>query len=159
MWGYRVTDIQTLRPTAVPEALVAPLPRRGNQVEMRAHLLGTRIDMRALAEFGDPETVELQGTGALVFRYGAVVLVGATSAEETLILAQVAPHAFDPPATPEIETARIELREAGEETVSADGRIRLREATPERLLLAATVLARSVVLARDEMRIAEELSV
>ena len=49
----------------------------------------------------------------------------------------------------------VEIRPDSEENVSADGRIRLREATPERLLLTATVLARSVVLARDESRIDE----
>ncbi|MBY9063630.1 RMD1 family protein [Sphingomonas yunnanensis] len=148
-----VINMPALRPTGLPEALVMPLPGRGDQIDMRAHLLGTRIDMRALAGFGDPELVELGGSCAFVFRYGAVVLVGATSEEEARILAQVAPHAVDPPTSPEIETARVELRDDGDETVSADGRIRLREATPERLLLAATVLARSVVLARDEMRI------
>lgn len=148
-----VIDMQTLRPTGLPEALVMPLPGRGDQIEMRAHLLGTRIDMRALLGFGDPETVVVGRSCAFVFRYGAVVLIGATLEEEARILAQVAPHAVDPPTSPEIETARVELRDDGDETVSADGRIRLREATPERLLLAATVLARSVVLARDEMRI------
>ncbi len=65
------------------------------------------------------------------------------------------PHVIEPVSVSEIETASIEIRPGGDEAVSADGHIRLREATPERLLLTATVLARSVVLARDESRITE----
>ena len=49
----------------------------------------------------------------------------------------------------------IPVRHDGEDLVSPSGDIRLRQATPERLLLTATILARSVVLARDESRIAD----
>ena len=55
----------------------------------------------------------------------------------------------------EFETATLAVRQEGDEQVDAHGGIVLRELTPERLLLVATVLARSVVLGRDEVRIAE----
>lgn len=140
----------------VREVLGAPLPGEARRADVRALLLGTRIDLRALSGFVEPETLVLSGVGAaFVFRYGVLVLFGASEATEQRLIADLAEHVVDPPAHPETETAWIEIRADAEETVSADGHIRLREATPERLLLTATVLARSVVLARDEARIAE----
>lgn len=123
---------------------------------MRALLLGTRIDTRNLSRFVEPDAITLSGTGvAYVFRYGVLVLFGASAELESDLVAQLAEHVVEPASSPELETAWIEIRPDREENVSADGHIRLREATPSRLLLAATVLARSVVLARDESRIAE----
>jgi uncharacterized Rmd1/YagE family protein len=124
--------------------------------DIRALLLGTRIDTRHLPRFVEPEALRLSGIGAaFVFRYGVLVLFGASAALEKELVAELMPHVIEPATSPELETAWIEINPDGDENVSADGRIRLRAATPERLLLTATVLARSVVLARDESRIAE----
>lgn len=122
---------------------------------VRALLVGARINMRGLSGFVELDVLDPQGTGAaFVFRYGVVVLFGVAEADERQFLARVREHVIDPLPSPEIETATIELA-PGEEQVDAHGNIRLRELTPERLLLTATVLARSVVLERDEMRIAD----
>jgi required for meiotic nuclear division protein 1 len=158
-----MNDISSLsmppRPTAagVREVLGSSLPGDMLKADARALLLGTRIDTRGLPDFFvEPEDMDLSGIGAaFVFRYGVLVMFGASETTERRLIERLGPAIIEPLAVPEVETAWVEIRPDGEELVSADGRIRLREATPERLLLTATVLARSVVLARDESRIAE----
>lgn len=138
------------------EVLGFPIAGSSTNADVRALLLGTRIDTRNLPGFVEPEALGLSGTGAAyVFRYGVLVLFGASAALENELVAALGDHVIEPASSPELETASIEIRPDAEENVSADGHIRLREATPERLLLTATVLARSVVLARDESRIAQ----
>jgi uncharacterized Rmd1/YagE family protein len=133
-----------------PIAGIAP------NADVRALLLGTRIDTRNLPGFVEPEELSLSGIGAaFVFRYGVLVLFGASAEQEKELVEALMDHVIEPASSPELETAWIEIRANADENVSAEGRIRLKEATPERLLLTATVLARSVVLARDESRIAE----
>lgn len=147
-----------LRPASVgvPEVLGRSFPGDAAAAEVRALLLGTRIDTRNIPGFGEPDEVVLDGIGAaFVFRYGVLVLFDASSQVERTIVASLDGHVIEPMAAPELETASIEIRPGAEELVRTDGHILLREATPERLLLTATVLARSVVLARDEARIAD----
>lgn len=111
--------------------------------------------MRGLHDFVELDALDSRGAGAaFVFRYGVVVLFGVAPGGERQFLERVRDQVIDPLPDPEIETATIELA-PGEEQVDAHGNIRLRELTTERLLLTATVLARSVVLGRDEMRISE----
>jgi len=137
------------------EVLAFTLPGQMAPGKVRALLVGSRINMRGLRDFVELDGLDSQGTGAaFVFRYGVVVLFGVASEGERQFLEGVREHVIDPLPMPEIETATIELA-PGEEQVDAHGNIRLRELTTERLLLTATVLARSVVLGRDEMRIAD----
>ncbi|WP_084250224.1 RMD1 family protein [Sphingomonas mali] len=156
--GGALTSPGTARPgsVGVREVLGYPIAGSPTDVDVRALFLGTRIDTRNLPRFVEPEALKLTGIGAaFVFRYGVLVLFGASAELEQTLIAELMDHVIEPAPSPELETAWIEIRADGEENVSADGRIRLREATPERLLLTATVLARSVVLARDETRITE----
>lgn len=140
----------------VREVLGFPISGSSATADVRALLLGTRIDTRNLPRFVEPEYLELSGTGAaFVFRYGVLVLFGASAELERELIAELMEHVIESASSLELETATIEIRADRDENVSAGGHIRLREATPERLLLTATVLARSVVLARDESRIAE----
>jgi len=124
--------------------------------EIRALLLGARIDTRALLDFVDAETLGPGESGVVfVFPYGVVVLFGASAQAEERTIAALRDHVSDPVDSYEIETAIIEVAPAAEEQVQADGRVLLREASAERLLLTATVLARSVILARDETLIGD----
>lgn len=124
--------------------------------KVRAMLVGSRINMRGLQGFVEPDALDPRGTGAaFVYRYGVVVLFGVEPDRERQFLDRIAEQVIDPLPVPEVETATIELAPGDEEQVDAHGNIRLRELTPERLLLTATVLARSAVLGRDETRIAE----
>lgn len=111
--------------------------------------------MRGLGEFVEPDKLDSQGTGAaFVFRYGVLVLFRVTFADEQQFFARIEPNIIDSLRSPEVETAMIESVLDADEQVDAHGDIQLRELTPARLLLTATVLARSVVLGRDETRIA-----
>lgn len=124
--------------------------------EVRALLLGAQIDTRKLGDFIEPDRLQPTGVGAIfVFRYGVVVLFGVSVDDEAKLLARLQDYVIDPVGNPEIETAIIEIRPDGDERVDTNGHIILREPTAARLLLTATVLARSVALARDEVRIAE----
>lgn len=140
----------------IPELLGRPLPGAVADAQVRALLLGTRIDTRHLRGFLEPDAFSLSGTGAAyVFRYGVLVLFGASPQLEEEIIAELMDHVIEPATSRELETAVVEIRPDRDESVSADGHIRLQAATHDRLMLTATVLARSVVLARDESRIAE----
>lgn len=124
--------------------------------KVRALLVGSRINLRGLHGFVEPDALDPRGTGAaFVYRYGVIVLFGVSPDGEQRFLERIKAHVIDPLAAPEIETATIELAPGDEEQVDAHGNIRLHALTPERLLLTATVLARSVVLGRDETRIAD----
>lgn len=151
-----VREPARLGSAGVREVLGFPIPGSSSSAQVRALLLGARIDTRNLPRFLEADAFPLSGVGAAyVFRYGVLVLIGAPAKLEAELIAQLMEHVVEPANQRELETARIEISPHREESVSADGHIRLREATPERLLLTATVLARSVVLARDESRIAE----
>jgi uncharacterized Rmd1/YagE family protein len=126
--------------------------------EVKALLVGQRIDMRGLIDFVEPDRLNFQHNGvAFVFRHGAIVLFGVSPHAEKLFLEGLRDQIIDPLSIPEFETAAIEVAPDHEEQVDAHGNILLRELTPERLLISSTVLARSVALAHDEMRIAETL--
>lgn len=162
MANRTVSNAPLLSPTARPgavgvrEVLGRPIAVRSASGDARALLLGSRIDTRNLSGFVEPEELSLSGIGgAFVFRFGVLVLFGASEQVEAELIDGLMEHVIEPVPVRELETASITISHDGEETVSTDGRIRLKEATPERLLLTATVLARSVVLARDESRIAE----
>ncbi|MBB4640034.1 RMD1 family protein [Rhizorhapis suberifaciens] len=136
----------------VGSSLGGPLKR----AKVRAILVGERIDTRNLAGFVEPESLETEGLGAVfVFRYGVLVLFGAKDGIEQDLLERLKDHIIDPLDVPEIEKASVEIRPSADEQVDSSGHIILREGGIERLLLVATVLARSVVLARDESRIAQ----
>lgn len=90
-----------------------------------------------------------QGQGYVVlFRYGALVLVGLTAAEEAEIVTHYA-HAAP------IEEERIELsiRPDQEEGVAGDGKLQLKAFTPAHVLVLADILAKSIALARYEREI------
>ncbi len=135
--------------------------RLGNaaRVEARALLLGRRLRLKSVASDEalavQPLTVPVGARGlAVLFRYGAVVLFNVTPAEQRRFLDGIESVIEDPLNIPEEEEADILLRATGEETVDAAGTICLQELTSERLIIIADVMAKSVVLALDESRIA-----
>lgn len=137
------------------EVLAFIVPGRMAPGKVRALLLGSRIDLRSLTGFVELDAVGGDAGGAaFVFRYGVIVLFGVPPEQERAFLDRLTADVIDPVPVPEIETAAIRLRPGEEEQVDAHGNVVLRELTPERLLLTATVLARSVVLGRDEANIA-----
>lgn len=91
---------------------------------------------------------------AVIFRYGVVVLIELTPDEEHAFLQRLAPRIAAKAGFFEEETASIEIAVDAENPIPAGGPILVKEMSLERLLIIADVLAKSVLLARDERNVA-----
>jgi uncharacterized Rmd1/YagE family protein len=91
---------------------------------------------------------------AVLFRYGVVVLFNLQIVEEAAFLVSLKSVVGDPFDNPESEDVQLRVDPDGDERVDAAGVIHLREVTTERLQVVADVLAKSVVLAWNENRVA-----
>jgi uncharacterized Rmd1/YagE family protein len=121
----------------------------------RARLLGSRIETRDLV--GDSAVSALAGAVGLtfVFRYGVAVTIGAGTEALDRLDEALSAHAADLAQIKETETAILVIRPDKDDRLGSDGQIQLADASTERLLLAATVLACSVLLSRDEILVSE----
>lgn len=128
------------------------------EVQARALLVAQRVDLRALSR-GDslavqPLTLRSGTEGvAVLFRYGAVVLFNLQPVEEAAFLASLKPFLGEPLDEPEHEATTLRLGGEEEERIEPGG-VRLRALSIDRLQLVADALAKSVVLAFDEARVA-----
>jgi required for meiotic nuclear division protein 1 len=127
---------------------------------VRALLLGERLDTRSRDRDAPrdamPLLLDLAGSGqAILFRYGAVVLFGTAPEAGDRFVASLAPKITRPFAVPEREDARLVIDPKAERHVDAAGNILVRDRSPERLQLVADILAKSLVLAHYETRIAD----
>ncbi len=127
----------------------------------RALLLGERLDHRGLPREGAPTADPMplatpDGMTAFAFRWGAVVLVGATPAQEEAVLAMLKPRLINPLPKPIEETARIGAG-AEQDGVDPDGVIRLVDLSAPRLAVVADTLAKSAALAHQEALLAEAM--
>jgi uncharacterized Rmd1/YagE family protein len=127
---------------------------------VRALLLSDRIDTAHMERSDllatNPLTfpVGKEGGIAVVFRYGVVVFIGVTAGEQETVLQTVRRHITGTVKRREEETAVIEITPDKDEQIAPGGPITLRVLTPERAILIAEALAKSVVLARDENEVA-----
>ncbi len=133
----------------------SPSPTR---LTARALLVGDRIDTAGLER---PDTlsqaplafrVGADGMVAL-FRFGAAVMVGLSPLEEEDLLAQLRSRIAGPRARTDDETATLVIAPEGNEPVEAGGPIHIKSLSPERFLVIADALAKSVALARDEREV------
>jgi len=121
--------------------------------EAKAYLLGERIDLRGYEPADSvsmtPLAFRRDGAFVVVFRFGAVVLFGASPGTQDQVLASLEGRVIDAASPAETET--VVLTEGkGDEGVFASGRIALLDLAEHRLLVVADVLAKSVALADDE---------
>ena len=135
----------------------APFDDRST-VRVRAILVAERVDLKALERTSflarAPLMISVGERGAAVlFRYGVLVTFDVTPLEETSLLQQLAPFLADPPTQPETEDLEIRIDPSVPEGPEA-GVLRLAAADLPRLQLVADILARSVVLAQYETRVA-----
>jgi required for meiotic nuclear division protein 1 len=96
---------------------------------------------------------------AVLFRYGVVVPIGLSQQQEQKLLEKLSTRVSGRLDRFEEETAVIKLADEDEDQVPAGGPILVRAMSPERLLVISDVLAKSVVLAHDERRVAEVFEV
>ena len=125
---------------------------------IRALLLGDRLDTAGL-ERSDmisttPFAFKIGDHGfAALFRYGVVVLAGLSPIEEDDFLRKIAPRISGKLPNMDDEMATILLDPEKDDLAPPGGPISLREFTPERLLVIADVLAKSVALAHHERQV------
>ena len=124
----------------------------------RALLVGDRIDTAGLER---PDTLSQAplafraGAAGLValFRFGVAVMVGLSPLEEEDLLAQLRSRIVGPRTRADDETATLQIAPDGDEPVEAGGPIHIKNLSPERFLVVADALAKSVALTRDEREV------
>ena len=126
----------------------------------RALLVGDRLDLRALEEANSlaltPLTIDVQGGVAVLYRYGAIVLFGVDSLHEAVILKRLSALISGPYSSPEVEEVTIRVEPEGREGMRGN-RISINTIDVERLQIIADVLAKSVVLAQYEGKVAQNI--
>ncbi|HEY4178638.1 MAG TPA: RMD1 family protein [Kofleriaceae bacterium] len=126
----------------------------GQRFEARAVNVADRIDVKGLdprLSVHLPVAVAVGATGcAMLFRSGAVVFFGVDTLAQEGFIRDLAPRLSGRYPTTEVETAIIRLGES--DAVEPDALI-LKESSVERLQVVAEILAKSVVLARNEQQI------
>jgi required for meiotic nuclear division protein 1 len=131
----------------------------GTRVTAHALHIGDRINTMGFegeALSAVPLAIRFNKTGiAVLFRYGVAVLIGLSPEDEIGFLEKLKPRIGGKLAHFEEETAIVTLTSEAEDQVQAGGPIQLRDMLPERLLVIADVLAKSVVLADDEREVAK----
>jgi uncharacterized Rmd1/YagE family protein len=126
----------------------------GTQFEVRALNVAERIDVKGIEPRLSnhlPVTVGVGPGGcAMLFRSGAVVFFGVDALAQERFVHDLVPRMLGQYETPEAERATVRIGTA--DAVDPDALI-LREASIERLQVVAEILAKSVVLARNEQEI------
>jgi len=141
-----------MEPTARPHPA-------GERATARALLLGDRLDTAGL-ERSDalsimPLAFPAGANGiAVLFRYGVAVFIGLRPLEEDEVLRSLEPRIKGRVARPDEESAIIEVSADREDQIPPGGPIHIRAMSPDRLLVIADALAKSVMLARDERQVA-----
>ena len=145
-------------PTMTDTGLRLPLGLEA-QLVARALLVGERLDTRGLEHqetLGRAPLVARVDEGgiAVLFRYGVVVLFNVMPAAEHALLGRLTPLVTDPYNPLESEEVRITVRPDADDQIDVTGTLSLRELNIERLQLLADILAKSLILAHYETRIA-----
>lgn len=127
-------------------------------LRIRALLLGDRLDTSGLERrdmiASTPFAFRVNDNGFVAFfRYGAVVFAGLTRSQEEGYLESINSRISGKLPSFEEEIAYITINEDLNDQVPPGGPIQLKELEPERLLVIADVLAKSVALAHNERRI------
>ncbi len=132
-------------------------PLTQSSFQVRALLVGERIDLRALEATDrlavSPLTVQVSGGGvAVLFRYGAAVFFDVAPMEEAAFLTGLRPLVAGPLEKPEIETLDVRVDPGSREGMEGPV-LHLLDADVARLQLTADILAKSVILAYYETRV------
>jgi uncharacterized Rmd1/YagE family protein len=124
----------------------------------RALIVGERIDTAGLER---PDTISSLplafrvGRSGMValFRFGVAVMVGLTPLEEEDTLTKLRSRVSGTRARGDDETALFELAPDGDASSETGGPIRIKDFSPQRFLVIADTLAKTVALARDEREV------
>src|SRR5271157_198463 len=138
---------------ASAQQLVAP-----TRLTARALIVGDRIDTAGLER---PDTISLLPlafrigeTGMVaLFRFGVAVMVGLSPLEEEDTLAKLQSRVYGERARGDDEYAVLEIAPESDEQKSSGGPIQIKNLSPQRFLVVADALAKTVALARDEREV------
>lgn len=124
----------------------------GGTVRARAVLLGIGMDTRAIEPWPHQPLgiIERDRGWVLVFPYGAIVLLGVPDEDRATAISSIAARVKEPLPDREREEVELVLDPEATKIVDDHGRFLLKDATVERIAVAASVLAKSVVLAHYE---------
>jgi len=142
----------------VPTDWLAELLRE-QPIAVRAALLAERLDMHRFEQqeaLGRrPLMIRVREGGvAALFRYGVVVTFNVKADDERALISRLEPLLTNPHESRETEEAHLVVRPGSDDQIDLDGTIALKELGIERLQLIADVLAKSLMLAHYETRIA-----
>ncbi len=129
-------------------------------IVVRSVLIGERLDTRGLEQQETlgraPLVIRVREGGvAVLFRYGVAVLFNVDLDAERALLDRLAPFVTDPFEPREAEEIRVAIRPESDDQIDLDGTITLKEVTTERIQTVADALAKSLILAHYEARIAQ----
>ncbi len=139
-----------------------PLAAGARKIIVRAIAIADRIETTRLERtdlVSDNPVAFEEGDGGfvVVFRFGVVVMFGLSPLEEERVLAALALRVERPRARRDEETSVILAQSDREDHIPAGGPIHVKTFSPERALVVADGLAKSVALASDEREVAEAL--
>jgi uncharacterized Rmd1/YagE family protein len=139
------------------------LMANGRLISAHALQIGDRINTTGLEGevlSNAPLAMRIPATGvAVLFRYGAVVLIDLSPQQELDFLEKLTTYVSGKFERYEEEIASIRLVDGEEDQVPVGGPIQVRSISQENLLVISDVLAKSVVLARDERQVASVFEV
>lgn len=141
-----------------PAPIVAVNSQPAHRLTVRAVLLGDRIDTTGLERSGMISTVPFAyRTGeagfVVLFRYGVAVLGGLSPLEEDDELKMLASRIAGPLPRLDDEVVVIELAPDKDDQVPPGGPVQVKDFSPERILVVADALAKSVALAHNERQV------
>ncbi len=142
----------------------APQKPATTRLTARALALGARIDASGLERSdmlsSNPLAFSVGSSGfAALYRFGVAVLVGLSPIEEDDFLRQVKARVSGERDRVDDETVILEIAADGEDRIVPGGPILMKDLSPQRLLVIADALAKTVSLGRDEREVSAVLDV
>jgi uncharacterized Rmd1/YagE family protein len=135
-----------------------PAPPGVTRATARALLLGDRIDTPGLERSDMISATPLAfhaGANGFValYRFGVAVMVGLSPLEEDEVLGQVKLRVSGSHEHTDDESAILEISPELDDKIPPGGAIAMKDLSPQRLLVVADALAKSVSLGRDEREV------
>ena len=149
------------RPVLLPFAMTVQsfsAPASVQRFTARALLLGHRI---AAAELERPDTLSTNPLAfragahgfAAIYRFGVAVLIGMSPLEEEEFLRLLDLRVSGRRDRKDDETAVLEVDASFEDRIAPGGPVQIKDMSPQRLLVIADALAKTVSLGRDEREV------
>jgi uncharacterized Rmd1/YagE family protein len=135
-------------------------PGTALRLAARILLLGERLDTAGLERSDVISTAPLafrvgDAGYAVLFRYGAAVLIGLTPVAEDAVVRGLRPRISGPFPGIDTETATIEVGADRDDQITPGGPITVRDLDAPRLLVIADALAKNIALSRDEREVSK----